>query len=580
MRNFLRVSSVLFLVLAFSSLTFAGDKILGIDKVKELKYGTKIYGYSTLSPEERTRFEGRFWGVLENSIGPGHRWIVVELDGKYFQNSGIIAGQSGSPVYIQVNGAEYQIGTVSYADRFPKNPIAYLTPIEEVLNSSCELPRALPEDNVIEEILKWFKESDEKDKLEKFSGLIARQSFTSGKSTTEPKLVSNESKEIKSGSVLGVQLAWGDFDYTGYGTVSYVDGKNIYMFGHPFLQLGPVEYRLVPARVLGVQASYSSSYIVAAPVAGAKPVGVISQDRETGIYGVLGDEPKSSIPVKVNLTTSNGVKKEFNFNTVSDSNIGPILVGMGAFASVSSWSRAMGNTTLFLNGIIQVDDRTIEFNEAFYSSETSRGNVMGNVFNTVARKVDSLLENEYLKPHITQITLNVKVFDEVRALKIENVVLDSPVLRPGKEVHLKISLNQPRQEPKIVVLPLAIPSDLGDGVGRIVIGDASAIEKIENQNSKVVNIATLIKSLDNKRKADAVYIYVVYPPSPIEPPKDSGDEKSGPISVKKTSKRLFSNVEEYEIRIEDFMVHGKVVIEFKIGSVNGSGNGHGQEAKK
>jgi len=554
----------IFLLITLNVSAQSANTNLSVKEVQKLAYGTSVYGYSTLDPSGPKKFTGKYWGVLSNVLGPGHNWIVIELNGEYFKNSGIIAGQSGSPVFVQIKGREYKIGTVSYGENFTKNPIAYLTPINEVLDSLYEHISGLGLNHLTE--IKNILVENNLDKL------LMQGAVSSGKKAVVKAGVTKEDyiKNIKAGSVLGVQLAWGDFDFTGSGTVSHVDGDKIYMFGHPLLQLGPVEYRLVPARVLGVQASVISSHIVSFPIEDVGAVGVITQDREAGIAGMLGREPENHIPVQVNLVTSNGVKKTFKFNTISDSWAGPILIGLGIKSSVSSWSRATGNTTLLVTGNIKIDGETVEFNEAFMDSEFFRENFVGAVdslFYLFRNKLAAILTNNFSKAKVRGVTVNVRVFDEVRALTIENVALDSPVLRSGDKVNFKISLSQPRLESKMIALSINIPDNLSDGIGKIVVGNADTIGRLENEGVRIVNLATLIESLNQKRKTDAIYVYLVYPPSRMEP--GTPEEQENP-SVKKISKRLSSNVEEYEISMDDFVINGERMLEFKVGTGNGT----------
>src|SRR5262249_2645876 len=44
--------------------------------------------------------------------------------------------------------------------------------------------------------------------------------------------------KIEPGAALSVALVQGDFDLSGIGTVTHVEGKRVYGFGHPFFGLG------------------------------------------------------------------------------------------------------------------------------------------------------------------------------------------------------------------------------------------------------------------------------------------------------------------------------------------------------
>ena len=69
-------------------------------------------------------------GVLKDSLGPGRDMILARLGGLKPEYTGVVAGMSGSPVYIDgrlVGALSYRIG------QFSKEPIAGITPIEQML---------------------------------------------------------------------------------------------------------------------------------------------------------------------------------------------------------------------------------------------------------------------------------------------------------------------------------------------------------------------------------------------------------------------------------------------------------------
>ena len=72
-------------------------------------------------------------GVLENAIGTRRNLILAKLQGGPLANTGVIAGMSGSPVYIDGR----LIGAVSYSlGQFSKEPIAGITPIAEMTDAT------------------------------------------------------------------------------------------------------------------------------------------------------------------------------------------------------------------------------------------------------------------------------------------------------------------------------------------------------------------------------------------------------------------------------------------------------------
>ncbi|MCC6934825.1 MAG: hypothetical protein IT406_04025 [Candidatus Yanofskybacteria bacterium] len=544
----------------------AEELLLTSTEVAALPYGTPVCGVSTLDPTGPKPFRARLLGVLRNTIGPGHDWIAAELDAT--TNPVVAGGQSGSPMYITKDGVTYKIGTLSYGDSWERNPVCYLTPIHEVLAIGAGTGQGVAPATPMSVSLMARKLLPENDSL---------RIMLDGPSTSGIAAVGDVTPVVP-GSVLGVQLAWGDFDITSYGTVSHVSGSQVHMFGHPFVQLGPAEYRLVPAKVLTVVQRYSSSYILAAPIQGASPLGVITQDRETAISGVLGAEPATAIPVEVSLTTSSGEQKAFRFFSISDPTFAPRIIGIGITRAIQAYSREVGDMTVFLSGKLEVDGvGDVEFADSF-SSITGGGPFGGSPFSLVRDKTDSVLSNRFSKAKIKKVTVSAKVFDEYRKLDVETASLDRTNYDPGDTMKLRVSLTQPLKESKAVTIDIPLPKDLQFGVGKIVVGSADVISDSEGSSGSVVNLTALVASLTEKRKPDALYVYVVLPPSRIEPatPPTPLEMKVGDIvgRVLRTSKRLSSNVEEYEISVSDFQVSGKREVEFKIGASGAKPPGH------
>ena len=72
-------------------------------------------------------------GVLRNVIGPRRNLILARLEGGPLAKTGVIAGMSGSPVYIDGR----LVGAVSYSlGQFSTEPIAGITPIAEMIEAA------------------------------------------------------------------------------------------------------------------------------------------------------------------------------------------------------------------------------------------------------------------------------------------------------------------------------------------------------------------------------------------------------------------------------------------------------------
>jgi hypothetical protein len=147
-----------------------------------------------------------------------------------------------------------------------------------------------------------------------------------------------------------VQLVRGDYSLAAAGTVTMRDGDRIYAFGHPFLSLGASDMPMTEASVVTVIPNAANSFKLAVP---GRMVGSISQDRATGIFGLLGRAPKM-IPVKVNLHTSRDRTETYSYEVASDSFLTPLLLNITVFNTITSSERVLGDSTITVKGEIKV----------------------------------------------------------------------------------------------------------------------------------------------------------------------------------------------------------------------------------
>src|SRR5271167_4782662 len=131
MRSMLRsaISSILLCLTAFAASAVEKPKvqILPVSEVKAGMHGVAYTVFEGTTPEP---MEVEILGVLHNMAGPKSDVILARLHGKNVEYAGVVAGMSGSPVYIDgklVGAIAYRIG------EFSKEPIAGITPAATML---------------------------------------------------------------------------------------------------------------------------------------------------------------------------------------------------------------------------------------------------------------------------------------------------------------------------------------------------------------------------------------------------------------------------------------------------------------
>jgi hypothetical protein len=96
------------------------------------------YGVTAMPGNPVTKFQVDIVDVLRDFAGPGRHVILANCSGAGLEKTGILAGMSGSPVYVPdpEDGNNYKmIGAVAYGWSFNKEPLCGIQPIEQMLTA-------------------------------------------------------------------------------------------------------------------------------------------------------------------------------------------------------------------------------------------------------------------------------------------------------------------------------------------------------------------------------------------------------------------------------------------------------------
>src|SRR5436190_15017596 len=124
--------SALCTIAVFTVVALASDpkptaNLMPLDQVKP---GMKGYGMTVFRGSKPERFEVEVLGTLEGVPNPRQSLVIARLSGPLVDRTGVFAGMSGSPVYIDGK----LVGAVAYAFPFAKEAIAGITPIKYMID--------------------------------------------------------------------------------------------------------------------------------------------------------------------------------------------------------------------------------------------------------------------------------------------------------------------------------------------------------------------------------------------------------------------------------------------------------------
>jgi hypothetical protein len=522
------------------SLRHVDARLFPLDEVRP---GMKGVARTVFAGSEAQEFGVEILGVLPGFPGPHQSAIIARLSGANVEKTGVFAGMSGSPVYIDGR----LVGALAFSFPFSKEPIAGITPIKEMIDifekgtateAKSKEPRAisfaqlaatewkptLPKQavsgapliasvaagspliplmgqqmtpiatpvvfgGISQETLSLFSPQLMANGLLPVSGV-------GGAATITPLAPATE-KTLLAGTSVSVQLVRGDYSLAASGTVTFRDGDRIYAFGHPFLSLGSSDMPMTEASVVTVIANVNNSFKLAVP---GQMVGSISQDRATGIFGKLGVAPKM-IPVKINLHTSRDRTENFSYEVASDSFLTPLLLNITLFNTITSSERALGDSTISIKGEIKVKGQNAVAVDRRFSAAGSA--IMASA--SVAAPIASLLGSGFDDVEIASITLDVSSTDTKYAAALERISLDRTEVRRGEKVEIQAYVRTDSGKQFVQRIPIQIPADLPTGQILIFVGDGGALQ----ESAKVFvprDLGQLVTTINKVKKSDRLYI--------------------------------------------------------------------------
>ncbi len=509
--------------LALAALCVAAEAATITMPLSQVKPGMMGRGKSVFQGRVIEDFDVEILGVLENS-SPKRSVILARLKGRGLESTGIIAGMSGSPVYIDGK----LIGAVAYGFSFSKEAIAGITPIEEMLavakapedaRPGVAAPVVIREGDSQEELSRAYLKMLASRTGESRSGLtfaplelplvvcgplgfLAVRGGTDGQAKT-PDAPAEPS--LREGDAVAVQLIGGDLDMSAVGTATYVDGPKVLAFGHPVYNLGSVDYAMTRAGVITVMPSLESSF----KLASAGPViGRFSQDRTAGAAGDVGVMPHL-IPLNIGLQTGPASRQDFKLKLVADKFLTPALINMAVSSLVTGEERSYGDISLDFSADVFLDKGGLSVHlEDLFSG--SYDNPPVSLSGLLAAVVHYLMNNEFKDVGIFRIDLTVRAIEESRTASLEKVLLDKYEVSPGETIQLKAFYRTQNEESRMEEVTVLAPALPAASEFQILVGDAASMQQVERAQYRIQefvprSLDQLVRLLSNLRKNNRIY---------------------------------------------------------------------------
>jgi len=499
------------------------NEMLRLDQVQA---GMQGYAYTIFAGDQVEKFELEVIGVMPNFLGPRQSIILVQLKGSKVERTGVVAGMSGSPVYLdgKLAGAlSLKLGI------FTKDPIAGVTPIEDVVRPSGQSGAQFPlpiDTSAVQKTAPSFSlptgstltpietplvfSGFQSATLQQFApqiqsyGFVAAQGGTSAPRTDDTHLVP--------GDMAGMVLVQGDASIYSACTVTAVQADRVFLCGHPFLNLGDVQLPMARSRVLTTLSSdLESTKIV--NVGGS--IGTITGDHLTAVTGKLGTPPPM-IPLDLTVATSIGQKK-LHFDVVNHPKLTPLLVAITAFNGLTQNAMYGEGTTLHLTGEIRLRGHTpvqIENTYAPGDALIPDGLPIAVSVQTIFAR---LFVNTFEVPEVERIALHVESVPGRQSFTIDSAWLEKGEAAPGETLRVRILLHPYRGAARVEETTVRVPDQIARGATlRILVTDGDTLNRASRGfafggSSGPSGLDQLIAVLNRERRNDRLYVGLFMP---------------------------------------------------------------------
>lgn len=609
------------LVLALSAVLFvafhnvrAETEFYPLEKLKPGLRGTGKTCFAGTTPEE---FQVEILGVL-HGMEPGASAVLARLDSETLARVGVFEGMSGSPVYIDGK----LLGAIAFTYPYAKEAICGITPISQMVEAFEEpaipkiefqidikagalsrtgrllQPGGEPYAGLAPNAGSNRPETRKADLTGhtlmpiatplSMGGLDAKTldlfqprfnamglSVIRGAAGADPANDTTvgevpDPHPLLPGSNIVIPLIRGDMEVSAGGTLTYIDGEKIYAFGHSLLDLGFTDLPVHKARTVAIFPSLESSFKI---LEMGEPAGRIRQDRGMGVFGFLGDTPPM-LPLRINLFTSRGGRKEFEYEMVRDRLLTPLLVNLAAYNTIAVSERAQGVVTVDVQGKVKIENH--EDIEVYNRFSADSGAVEA-ISASAALPVSYLMAFGYDDLNIKRIDLEVTVQEVDRSALLDHIRLNRLEAKAGDSLELEISYKRPNGDTVQRTYPLVIPINVPPGPLNFLVADGTTLMSLdeEQMNDGIViprDLSHLIQLINNIRKNDRLYVRMFrrepgavikgeglpgLPPSVLS--ILGSERRQGAVS-----RMEISSVQEYELPPEDYIVQGSKMLTVRV----------------
>ena len=536
----------------------ASDRYLHHDR---LKAGMSGYGLTVVAGTKVEKFNATVLSVMRN-WSPHRDVVLCKLSGLGLERTGIVAGMSGSPVFIKdpADGKFKMIGAVAYGWRFQKEPICGVQPIAQMLAiEGVPLPGRKPpktrtarpgrhdlaggvDPQRARAVLNPRKVSFAAfgsprraarprlpvgvpqlvplatpvmaagvcprtvrlaGQLLAGTGLVPLQAGAVGKADAR-----RGPSRLVPGSALAVTLVSGDSDWAAVGTVTEVIGERVLAFGHSLDARGIVELPMGPAYVHAVIPSAYTSFKLSSTV---RVTGALTNDEYTGVAGRTGRKAPM-VPLTVTVRWGQSEQK-FTYRLVRHNWLTASMASL--MLKDSLWANRDLPERHSIDYTVDIDFGPMG---KYHAANFSSANYTFDVSSDLTRPLAAMMNTPLGQPVFPRrMDVKMTVHRVRRTAEILALTLERHSYRPGQTLRGKVLLRPFRARRTACPVAVTLPKDLPDGRYTLTVSDAYGwLERRRSElphRFKPRTVKQLFRAVQEvvKPKLDRLYAYLAAP---------------------------------------------------------------------
>jgi hypothetical protein len=496
--------------------------------VNQIHAGMHGVAYTVFQGTKPEAMDVEVLGVLRNANGPKGDIILVRLGGAKAEYTGVVAGMSGSPVYLDgklAGAVAFRIG------EFSKEPIAGVTPINEMLeisaldrspasgpmeaktDASTAGKTASPEvaSSPVANFANYLKPIEtplvfngfSEDTVQRFASQFASAGIVPVMGTGSVS-DAKQPEPLEPGSAVSAILVRGDMDIAATCTVTYMDAEHLLACGHPLMQFGMIDMPMTKAQVLATLPSPLNAFKI---VNATEPVGAFVQDRHNGILGEFGKKPEM-IPVTL-IIRGESSDKQIHYEVLNNARLSPVAMMATVFNALHGVNEYGEETTYRLKGRISVDGYPdVSLQDMFAAVDGGQPGAMLAAA-SLGERFSRIYDNPYSMPDIRGVQLDFDIVHERRWARLESARTDITEARPGDDITIEALLRPYRGEAVLQHIPVHVPASISRGPLQILVSDGDTLDHLQHGSSLMahkLDLASTIAFLNKEHVNNRVYV--------------------------------------------------------------------------